>query len=263
MKRLLPMLCLLLIPALALSLRVDIGVTGNIGGNVEYFDIEQAAVQKFMVQWYNSESVNCMSRLEFIIEDENYTKSVWTNSKKMLSGVSDYFEAYWLPPHSGNYSMTMVIHHCYDIVESEPIEFSVGEIPESEDAIEIGLKNLPESRIEITLKSERDVKDVVVIPKNYPYGWIFPAGKLDLESGKENKLVIEYEPSVFTEESVTFHAVSADGKYSSKPANIVLREEKYFWDGYGMIVTLIITFLFVVSIIINVRFIKTMKYRKL
>lgn len=249
-------MCLIFLIPVAHAVEVKVKVRGNIGGYIEYFQMEKEvdSVQKFLVQWYNSESVSCLSRMEYRIEKNGETiDRVWSDEKEMRAGVSRHFEAYWLPGEEGNYSTTLIIHHCHDTIESEPFNFSVESLKVPEETIKIKAENLPERKIEITLKSESDLEKVLVIPTNYPGGWIFNGEELaSLKAGKETKIVMEYEPSVWMEETLNLQAIGLDGEHSSQEINFKLEEKKYFWDEYGYIIFLGVLSLLVLSFTFNI-----------
>lgn len=270
-KIFLVLLCILLVPSMASAMRIDVNVKGKIGGYIEYFEMEKEvdSLQEFSLQWYNTESVSCESRMEFKIYRENESfVSVWSQGKKMLAGVSDHFEAYWLPAERGNYSVKIVIHHCHEFIESGLMNFSVGKVAEPEEVIDMGIRNLPERKIEITLKPERDLENVVIVPTNYPQGWVFNAEKTGkISAGEEFKKVIEYVPSVWIEETVSLQAVSSDGTYSSEKTEFRLKEVKYFWDEHGYNLFLLVLLVLVLSVSANFRFFfknrRKVKHRKL
>ncbi len=269
------LLFILLIPLPVLSPRIEVNVKGKIGGNIEYFEMNETtdSLQKFVVQWYNSESANCRSRIEFKIyensyNDSAYIKSIWSEVRDMTPGMSNSFEAYWIPQNKGNYSVKIIVHHCYEIIESDAMNFSVKSLPNREEIIDIEAENVPGRKIRVSLKSDIDMENVIIVPTDYPLGWIFNGERIDkVEAGETITKELEYEPSIWSSENINIQAVSLDGKYSSEKINFALKEEKYFWDEYGYIVLFLITALLVASVIINLylfsRYKETDKNRKL
>ena len=259
--------CILLLPGPVLALKIEVNVKGKIGGHIEYFEMEKKvdSVQNFLVQWYNTESVSCVSRIEFKVEGKNYSESVWSEAKDMLPGISDYFEGYWIPPQKGNYTVKIIVHHCHQVIESDPINFSVYSLPQPKKTIEIEAKNLPGRKIQIRLKSEKDLKNVVVIPSNYPIGWIFNGRKIENLKAGETTIELDYEPSVWREEPVSFQAISLDGSYASNKTILILKEEKTFWEMHGYNLFLLAVLLLILSIVFNIYLVKTRKpkHRKL
>jgi len=238
------------------AVELKVKVKGNIGGYIEYFQLEKEvdSVQKFLVQWYNSESVSCLSRMEYRIEKNGeFVDVVWSDEKEMAAGISRHFEAYWPPEEKGNYSATLVIHHCHNTIKSEPFNFSVVSVGEPKEKIEIKVINIPERKIEVTLKSESDLNNVLVVPTNYPLGWIFNGEKLEsLKAGEETKVVMEYEPSIWMEETVNLQAVSLDGEHSSEEIEFNLVEKEYFWDEHGYSLFLVVLSLLCLSLFTNI-----------
>ncbi|UCG95913.1 MAG: hypothetical protein JSV92_02630 [archaeon] len=250
------MLCILLVSPSVLAVEINVRVRDKIGGQIEYFELEKNvdSVQRFVIQWYNSESVSCRSRMEYRIgKGGGKYETVWSDEREMPVGVSRHFEAYWLPEEKGNYSTVLVIHHCHDAIKSEAFNFSVESVPRSEETIGIEARNLPGKKIEVMLDSDTDVEDLIVIPTNYPAGWIFSSKRLEnLEAGEGAKLVLDYEPSVWMEEKVDLQAVSLDGRYSSEKISFKLREEKYFWDENGYSIFIVVLILLILSSMANI-----------
>jgi len=248
------LLCVFLIPSVASAIEIEVHVKSEIGGNIEYFEMNESvdSVQAFRLQWYNSESVSCLSRIEFKIYENGYVESAWSEPKKMHPGISEYFEAYWIPPHEGNYLVIIAIHHCQNIIESNMINFTVGSVPKPEETISIEAKNLPEKKIQVRLKAERDIKNVAVVPSSYPPGWVFNSKNVgDVKAGEEKIIELEYEPSVWSEESVNLQAISLDGRYSSEKIDFALKEERYFWDEYGYVLFLSVSVALAISLTLN------------
>ena len=253
------LLFILLIPLPVLSPRIEVNVKGKIGGNIEYFEMNETtdSLQKFVIQWYNSESANCRSRIEFKIYENSYNesvyiKSVWSEERDMTSGMSNSFEAYWVPPNEGNYSVKINVHHCYEIIESDAMNFSVESLPKREEIIDIEAENIPGRKIQVKLKSDRDMENIVIVPTGYPLGWVFNGKRIEkIKAGETMVRELDYEPSVWNEENINIQAVSLDGKYSSEKIDFALKEEKYFWDEYGYIILFLITLSLVASVIIN------------
>lgn len=255
------LLFILLIPLLVLSPRIEVNVKGKIGGNIEYFEMNETtnSLQKFVVQWYNSESASCRSRLEFEIyknsyNESAYIKSVWSEERDMTPGMSNSFEAYWIPSEEGNYSVKIIVHHCHEIIESDVMNFSVESLPNWEEVMSIEAENIPGRKIQVKLKSDKDLENIIIVPTGYPLGWIFNGERIEkIKAGETITKELDYEPSIWNEENINIQAVSLDGKYSSEKINFALKEEKYFWDEYGYIVLFLITSLLFASVIINLR----------
>jgi hypothetical protein len=251
MKKFAPIFLFIIMIPTAAALQIDVEVSGKIGGYIEYFEMEEAVdgVQTFSVQWYNTESANCRTWMEFeIYENGKVIDTVWSEGKDMTSGVSRDFEAYWTPTQIGDYSAKIAVHHCNEIIESELMNFSVTSVPDPESIIEIEAENLPDKKIRVILKSNKEINNVIVVPEKYPLGWIFSAKKIEkLEPGK-NEVVMEYIPSVWSEEKIKLQAMSLDGKYSSEKINFALEEKKYFWDEHGYTIFLFFLIMLILSL---------------
>ncbi|MFB6075519.1 MAG: hypothetical protein ABEK17_00075 [Candidatus Aenigmatarchaeota archaeon] len=229
---------------LSFSVPVSVNVRSAVGGTVEYSDMIDSlnsTPQRFDVHWYNSKSVSCKSRLEFAIFNEtNYTgyvDSVWSSEKILKPGISEHFKSYWIPNYPGNYSVVLRIHHCNDIFDKVLGNFSVLSVPNPERDIEINARNLPNSKIEVKLESNRSLEDVIIFPENKPMGWIFETESVDLvEPNKEKNIKLKYRPSVWEKTSVDLIAVTEDGMHSSTIERVAVKKEKTFWENYGHLI---------------------------
>ena len=259
---------ILLIPQ-AMAVRVEIIVDGNIGGNVEYFEMDEnvEGVQEFVLQWYNSQSISCSSIAEFdIYKEGELAGTTWSEKKVMMSGVSDSFYSYWIPDETGNYSLRIRIHHCHEIIETELMNFTVSSVPVPEEKIQIETKNMPDGLVQVKVLSPEDLKDVAVVPEDYPIGWIMSGKKIDLEAGREKTIFIEYEPPVWIKEDANIMAISLDGKTSSPKDRVVLEKKQSFMEEHGLIVMAALIILLVLSTVTNILILlkrRNLKHRKL
>ncbi|MCD6367656.1 MAG: hypothetical protein J7L45_01065 [Candidatus Aenigmarchaeota archaeon] len=222
---------------IAHSLKINVNIHGKLGGDLEYMDLKKvvnSTLQDFKVQWYNSGSVSCKVRMEFqIYKDGKYLESLWSKEKIMNPGISEFFETYWLPTEVGNYSVKLVVHHCYEVLPGKMVNFTVISTPKPKKMLKIRAKNLPDGKIKIDVESNTSLSDVVIIPKDVPLGWIFTDAKISkVENGPETTY-IEYEPSVWKKEYVTLQAFTSDGKYSSEEIDVEVKKEKTLWEKYG------------------------------
>jgi len=162
-------IALVVLAPYARGMIIEVAVGSRIGGNMEHFEMNEnvTGIQEFETQWYNSQSVSCMSRMGFkIMKNGEFVDTVWSEEKEMLPGVSDSFFGYWSPEEKGNYSIRIKIHHCHEIIETEAMNFTVLSVPNPREKIVMETENLPGHKIKVTLSSDEDLKDVAIIPKN-------------------------------------------------------------------------------------------------
>ena len=117
--------------------------------------------------------------------------------------------------------------------------------------MEISAENLPDRKIRVVLTSESYAGKVVIIPSDYPMGWVFSGKAVEMEPGKEAVVELEYEPSVWTDEHVTLQALSADGRQSSGKIAFALEEEKYFWEEHGYYLFVLVSVVMSISLALN------------
>ncbi len=227
----------LLIAGAAAAVTVDVRIDERLGGTVEYLSLQKnvTGVQTFVVQWYNSESVSCTSRVEFRIYNQStgeHVGTAWAEEKSMLSGVSESFTAHWKPPSPGVYDAVLRIHHCFDIIEEPVGNFTVHPVP-VENALTVAAENQPNGAVAVTVSADKLVENVVVVPVSTPAGWIIESAEIPrLQPGEERTVHISYTPSVWSQQTAQFQAVSQDGAATSPAEAVVLKREKSFQQRY-------------------------------
>ncbi|MDY6774140.1 MAG: hypothetical protein SVS85_02970, partial [Candidatus Nanohaloarchaea archaeon] len=226
---------LVLISAFAAGIPVKVEVEGEVGGTVSYLEMNKnvTGLQHFTVQWYNSKSVNCKSRMEFHITGENVSESAWTRRRTMEAGMSSVFETYWRPPHDGRYNVSLRIHHCYDILEKDLPGFTADLPNNASRELSLEAENLPGGKVRVSVGSNRSM-EAVVVPVETPKGWVFDSSSA-LNTGPEGQetATIQYDPSVWSEKTAIFRAVSVDGRYVSEPVTVTVKKESRFWKKHG------------------------------
>jgi hypothetical protein len=83
---------------------------------------------------------------------------------------------------------------------------------------------------DIKLGIDSDADKVILIPCEYPTGWIFEQAVTD-----DKEAVINYEPSLWVPRTVSLYAVSSDGRYYGKKT-VMLDVKK---DPYSSLVGII------------------------
>jgi len=221
------------------QVEVKVKVRGEIGGVVEYLNYTRNATNLFsaVISWYNSASVNCRARARADIIDASSNETVatvWSEEKIANAGASSTLKLFWLAPREGDYKARIRIYHCQEIFEVGELEFHVKALSMNQ-TIKLELKEEGEKiKARIRWKGGRKA---FLVPISYPMGWVFPCAEVKM-SGEEEEIEIRYEPSVFQRESVTYIAVSEDGKQSSTPVMLLLERKRGFLETYGMYLVL-------------------------
>lgn len=232
----------LLTVTVAYGMQIDVSVEEGIGGNIEYVEMNEEvndSLQEFIVQWYNTESVSCLTRFEFEIynstDRDEKIKSVWTEEKEMHPGTSDHFRTYWHPESTGNFSVNIRVRHCNEIITEEAGNFTVTETKNTTDDISLESTNLPDNRIQINVDTEHETDDLIAVPEDEPTGWIVEPSEFD----GNDTTTINYEASIFEPENISYRVFSHDGTLVSQEEKVEVRQVKTFWGRHGFYILLI------------------------
>lgn len=238
---------------------VEVSVESRVNGSLSYLAYEKnvTGLQSFTVQWYNLASASCTTRFAFHMANASTGQRVdtaWTNGYAMHPGESRAFHAFWLPPADGTYTVTMRIFHCFTVVE-EPVDgFTVTNSGNQSAALSLELENQPNAQLSAQVTANRSVNDVYVLPVDSPAGWVFPAAAVSaITETQPGAATVNYTPSAWSQETVTYRAVTADAEYASEPVTVQVKKETAFWTRHGtrvlatIIIALTLTLLYVVT----------------
>ncbi|MEA3255767.1 MAG: hypothetical protein U9Q22_08045 [Candidatus Altiarchaeota archaeon] len=237
-------LLLLLTSIVFSSLLVDIRVHGVIDSHIPYITAEELLMdrpQEFLMEIDNIGSVGCNFRVRIDVYDGlQLIHTAWSEGVPLEPGDCSDFRAYFYPTYPGNFSAKVLIHSCNQITKGPVLNFTVikpetedvnkssrleGAVKKREDIFEISAVN-NKSSVGMKIKSTRNVTDLLIIPREYPLGWIVESGKIgNMQAGVEKTVEIGYAPSIWNERELVFDIVSLDGKYHTTKS-IMLKEEE-------------------------------------
>ncbi|RLE10226.1 hypothetical protein DRJ04_09350 [Candidatus Aerophobetes bacterium] len=237
-----------LIPAVA-ALDVDVNVESVIQGSLAWINISTKPPQKISITWENIGSVGCevRARADFY----NTSKLVytgWSRAKPLWPGSHADMDIYSNLP-EGNYTVYVRIYFCNEIFKFGPYYFE-GK-PKKSKAGNFEIVNIDtfDDYIDIYIRSNQDVKNLIVIPSKYPVGWIMESARIDfMNSGQIKKARIPYRPSIWKESSVEFTLITEDGNFIQKKT-VLLKKEKSRSDAFApfiiilMLIILLIIYL--------------------
>ena len=214
---------LLLVPSV-LGLSVDLQINDVIDGKLEWFNTTSFGPQKYSVTWFNTGSYRCITRprLDFFNGSRIYT--AWGDERVMSPGDTFTWELYsYLEPGEYDYNLTM--YHCNEIYTFPNYSISVAESSPIE-GLSIINSFATDSEVSLQLRSRYDLKDVVIIPKQYPLNWEFePVLIKEIGSGQTVTASLKYKPIDWEGKSVTFVAATEDGNYAEEKPVILRRKE--------------------------------------
>jgi hypothetical protein len=256
MRNLLTLLvaCIALQPVMATdstALGLDVSIKESITGHVAWFSLSNGPAQRFSVRWENIGSVNCLARprIDFYesvgnASAENPVYTAWGSEDAVLSGGSSEWELYSSLP-EGDYGAVLRMYHCNEIFEEEPYGFTA---PGSTPGESLVIESVDVHRDYIDVIVSGDSDGAVVIPEDYPRGWIFQSGVVE-----ENTARLMFVPVSHVETAVSVRAVSPEGDYAERRFSITVPEEENAtpWWALVAVAAALIFLLYVSRNIIN------------
>jgi len=190
--------------------------------------LESGEPFKVNFELFNSGSIGYRVRIRLnIMNDTEIYYTGWSEEKPLWPGNSGNFELYWYPMNlTGNLEAKLLVYYANEIEELKSIDFKISSTSNPEKDIDITDLKTYEDRVIVTLKTDQELEDVIIIPSDYPYGWIFEQSKIDLiNAGKEKKVELKYEPTIWKETETMIHVFTEDGKHYNSKSFLMEREE--------------------------------------
>lgn len=183
--------------------------------NFQYDSLVDKGIFKVSFGVYNTGSVGYKARARLdVFNGSKLIFTGWSEEKSFTPSTRKTFTLYWLPSKRGKFNAEIRIYYANEIKTVKKIKFEVKNVTLPSDVFEI--KNLKtfSDEIEFDLISKESLKDVLIIPSDYPLGWIFEQKKIDdLMENEEKEVSIKYEPSLWKSTTLTLNIITSDGEY--------------------------------------------------
>jgi len=223
--------CFILLPNTLNAQNLGVNVTEILTAeaiNVNYDSIvEDGKVFKTSFELFNSGSIGYKARVRLdVFNDKNLVYTGWSDEKSLPPGIRVFFRVYWYPSNStGNFTGRLMIYYANEIEKMDTIEFEVKGISIPEKSIEIVDFKTYDEEVEIALKSDQSLNNVVVIPSGYPLGWVFEQTMIEkLEKNKVKRIGLVYKPSLWKPTLIKLDVITEDGKYYTSESFLLERE---------------------------------------
>jgi hypothetical protein len=233
------------------GMELEVSIAENLGGHAAWFNLSNGPAQTFGVRWENTGSVNCLSRprIDIYTMDNdslgNVIYTAWGSEESIMAGGSRAWQLY-SSLSEGDYAAVLRMYYCNEMFEEEPYRFSA---PGREPAEDLSIENIVVHPDYIDV-AVRGTGNMVVIPQDYPRGWIFQGGLVD-----ENMIArLGFVPVGPEGTSATLMAVSSEGKYVTREFSLVVPEEEVSvpWEVAIVMLALIVFLLYVSRNIIKI-----------
>ena len=227
----------LLIPITS-ALDIELEIDEKVDGHLEWFNITSISPQKFSITWNNIGTTSCISRARidfYNVSRRAYTS--WGEKTIMKPGETVTWDLYSYLD-TGQYNYTIIVYHCFDYYEFGPYPLVATNSTPIQDVVEIVNSRADDEGIELFVTSNKEVKDVVVIPESYPSGWVFEPGKIEsIKPGEVKSVKLNYESIGWEGKSINFIVATGDGNYADERP-IILRKYEPSYIEYVFILFL-------------------------
>lgn len=210
---------------------VEVEVPKSLEGSLVSFSYDSSKdVMKFRLEFYNTGSTAYKARIRLdMLNNSKITFTAWSDEKVLMPGERKNFEIYSYSNSTGNFTLRSRVYFGNEIQEKFfMIEKNNSFLPE--DIFEIKNFRTYDDFFVFDIKANKTAKDVVILPHNFPLGWIFEQKKIALLDESEEKTVaIKYHPTVWTEEKVILIVASDGGKYKTEKTFEMKKEIGILW----------------------------------
>jgi hypothetical protein len=214
-------LCLLILIKIGFSTLIKVNINEEIKSKIVSETTNFSFnVVKFSTEFYNIGSIDYSARARiFVYSDDKLIFSGWSQEKGLMSGDKKSFDIYWYAKSPGKYKSKLRFYFGNEIIDSETKELQINETLIPKDVFEISNFRTYDNHVIFDLKSEKDVKNIKVIPHEYVPGWIFEQKAIEnIKKGDIKTVSLPYSPTVWKPTTLKLVVVSDNGKYySEKP----------------------------------------------
>ena len=218
MKALIPILLMFLALFAVKAQMIEIGIQEVLQGNISALLYNQTShLVHFQVEFFNSGSVDYKARARIdIFKGSRLLYTGWSDEREFWPGARESFDLFWYPSNlSGDFKARIRIYYAGEIAE-RVINFSIQQLPKPQSIFQMLDFRTYDEWVKLSIRSQKSVEGVVLIPSGFPRGWVFEQAKLKgLEEGKRKTAYIKYEPAIWRPVEVKIYAISQDGKFVS------------------------------------------------
>ena len=197
--------------------------------DINYKEEIKNEVFKVIFKFVNGGSVayKVRGRLDVFNQIGELVFTGWSKEVDFCPGTDKTFELYWYPVNmTGNFTGRIRVYYGNEILENSSIKFKIKGVKKPEKALEIFNVKVYDDVIEVDVRSKKNLTDLLVIPSEYPLGWIFEQGRIEsIKKDETKRISINYEPALWTSDrNTSLYLVTEDGKYFGHETFILEKE---------------------------------------
>lgn len=204
----------------AYAAMIVVNVNEELGGNTSSFGHETETYTRFSIESYNTGSVGYEPRVRLDLYKDGDKFTAWSGRGESMPGDRENFRLYFFDNDGGEYDARVRVYGANEIFEQW---FKVDK-PAVQTSSNFRIENARTYNefVMFDLVSDRAASDVVVMPSDYPTGWVFEQKELGgMKPGQKKTVKIAYEPSIWREANVTITVASKDGFADSSQITMV------------------------------------------
>lgn len=207
---------------------IKIGVKMEPKGNISaiFYNVSNG-VLKITPEFYNSGSVAYKARARLdILNSTDIIFTGWSREEKLMPGERKNFEIFYYTPSTlENITAKIRIYHGFEMTEQK-LGLRIENMQAPEDIFQIKNFRTYDNYIKFQLRSSKNLKNVLIIPKNYMISWVFEQKRIEsLNGGRNTEVILPYEASVWLPHKMTVEVVTEDGMYHSIDQFLLQKEE--------------------------------------
>jgi len=204
---------------------IGVNIAEKLDGDLKVMVDSENSVMKITNDFQNSGSVtyNARARLD-VFDGENIVFTGWSQESIMKPGDIKDYTLYWVEEDTEDLTARLRMYFGNEISEME-IEIPPMNDVDSEDAFEVTRVRTFDDTISFYVKSKKDIDNVIIIPENYPLGWIIEQTEIEsIESNQFQYTTIDFSTPEYSDIEIDIVIVSKDGTYYSRE-NIMIKKE--------------------------------------
>lgn len=210
---------------------IDVEIPKSLEGNVSSFSYDSSKdIMKFRFEFYNTGSTAYKARFRLdLLNNSKIFFTGWSDEKVLMPGDRKNFEIYLYSNSTGNFTLRSRVYFGNEIQEKIFSLEKKGSFS-PEDVFEIENFRTYDDFIVFDVKANKTAKDVVILPHDFPLGWVFEQKKIDFLNENEKKSVaIKYHPTVWVEGKISLIVASDGGKYKTEKIFEMKKEVGILW----------------------------------
>lgn len=203
---------------------ININIAEELNGELKVILEAENNVVSFTNDMNNVGSVSYYARSRIdVFNEDNIIFTGWGNQHLIVPGEIKASELYWYASNTTNITARTRMYYGGEVIE-KMIDLPDSIDSDTEDVFKIRAVRTFDNKIRFFVKANQEVSDVIVMPHNYPPGWIIEQASIGSVNDAFKEVNLYYEFPELVEMDIDLIIVSNDGKYYSNE-RITVREQ--------------------------------------